>query len=205
MNQKHTGFSPQSLRLIGAALALQHVTATAASMTPLPSTGRFVVIGTPAEVARLLENAPGSAQSSESPEHLTMRLGRVAKAAGVTTYDHWSHEQMAEGAVTILGDIARVLEKGASAAPADWSECERLADVPAVDEALRGFSDDPTGDNGTNVVCAVLEAMAAPAVRPVCTMPPPGWYCTRERGHDGPCAAHPAAANHDHSEGVHHD
>lgn len=25
----------------------------------------------------------------------------------------------------------------------------------------------------------------------VCTIPPPGWVCTRERGHDGPCAAYP--------------
>ena len=24
-----------------------------------------------------------------------------------------------------------------------------------------------------------------------CDSPPPGWYCTRERGHDGPCAALP--------------
>jgi hypothetical protein len=25
-----------------------------------------------------------------------------------------------------------------------------------------------------------------------CNVPPAGWYCTREKGHDGPCAAHPA-------------
>lgn len=24
-----------------------------------------------------------------------------------------------------------------------------------------------------------------------CTLPPPGWYCTRPNGHTGPCAAHP--------------
>ena len=24
-----------------------------------------------------------------------------------------------------------------------------------------------------------------------CQIPPPGWYCTREAGHDGPCAALP--------------
>lgn len=24
-----------------------------------------------------------------------------------------------------------------------------------------------------------------------CDVPPPGWRCTRERGHDGPCAAWP--------------
>jgi hypothetical protein len=45
----------------------------------------------------------------------------------------------------------------------------------------------------------------ASAERAVCTMLRPGWYCARERGHDGPCAAHPAAAEHDHSKGGHHD
>lgn len=33
-----------------------------------------------------------------------------------------------------------------------------------------------------------------PDDRPVsqgCTRPPLGWVCTREAGHDGPCAAHP--------------
>lgn len=29
-------------------------------------------------------------------------------------------------------------------------------------------------------------------VQPIeaCTLPPPGWYCTRPKGHSGPCAAH---------------
>lgn len=59
MNQpNNTGFSLESLRLIGAALALQQTTRTAANIVPLPGTGRFVVIGTPAEVARLMEIAP---------------------------------------------------------------------------------------------------------------------------------------------------
>nr|WP_314540037.1 hypothetical protein [uncultured Massilia sp.] len=39
----------------------------------------------------------------------------------------------------------------------------------------------------------------------VCDVPPSGWYCTRVRGHDGPCAAHPADIEHDHSDGGHHD
>lgn len=26
---------------------------------------------------------------------------------------------------------------------------------------------------------------------PVCDVPPPGWFCTRTPGHDGPCAAWP--------------
>src|SRR5207253_10486163 len=43
-----------------------------------------------------------------------------------------------------------------------WADAERIADVPAVHEALQGFSEDATGDNGTCVVRAVLEAVAAP-------------------------------------------
>lgn len=27
-------------------------------------------------------------------------------------------------------------------------------------------------------------------VEECCDLPPLGWYCTREKGHDGPCAAH---------------
>jgi hypothetical protein len=49
-----------------------------------------------------------------------------------------------------------------------WSECERIADTSQVDEALRGFSEDPTGDNGTMIVRAVIESAALwpPAAAP---------------------------------------
>ena len=69
-------------------------------------------------------------------------------------------------------------------------------------------------DHSTILRCvvAIRAKIAAPAapvaqVTTACTVPPPGWYCTRDRGHDGPCAAHPAGADHDpvHSEGGHHD
>lgn len=30
-------------------------------------------------------------------------------------------------------------------------------------------------------------------VNGVCNRPPPGWWCSRESGHAGPCAARPAA------------
>jgi hypothetical protein len=95
-------------------------------------------------------------QSCENPEHLGMRLARVAKAAGIPAFVDWSHQQLAENVVTILGEIARSMEK-------------------------------------------------VQAAHAVCTLPPPGWYCTRARGHDGPCAAHPATGEHDHSEGGHAD
>lgn len=102
-----TGFTFHDLRLIGAALAVHKVEQVAASITPMPGTGRFIVVGTPAEIERLLEVAPKA------------------------TVDQVAHA--------------------------------------------------------------------------VCTLPPPGWYCTRERGHEGPCAAHPAVGEQDDSEGGHHD
>jgi len=35
------------------------------------------------------------------------------------------------------------------------------------------------------VVSAILEASGA------CTVPPTGWWCSRPKGHEGPCAAIP--------------
>lgn len=47
------------------------------------------------------------------------------------------------------------------------------------------------------VVCCntrlVEKVVPSPALllSPNCDRPPAGWYCTRESGHDGPCAAWP--------------
>jgi hypothetical protein len=49
------------LQLIAAACALQHATGTAANLIPLPGGDRVIAIGTPSEVARLIEIAPGAA------------------------------------------------------------------------------------------------------------------------------------------------
>lgn len=37
----------------------------------------------------------------------------------------------------------------------------------------------------------VDERLVAEVRSVTCQLPPPGWYCTREPGHEGPCAAHP--------------
>jgi hypothetical protein len=66
--QQNTVFTPEALRLIGAALALHQVERTAASITSIPSTGRFVVIGTPAEVARLMEVGSAFANKGGEPD-----------------------------------------------------------------------------------------------------------------------------------------
>lgn len=39
----------------------------------------------------------------------------------------------------------------------------------------------------------------APTVGPQgCDVPPPGWYCIRQHGHEGPCAAIPTQQEEDH-------
>ena len=58
---------------------------------------------------------PPAAQQEESEaEFLAKRLGRVARAAGVSIPADMTHAQVAGIAVTILGDIARKLEAPAA-------------------------------------------------------------------------------------------
>ena len=57
-------------------------------------------------------------------------------------------------------------QPAAQAAVPDWTECERIADLLAVDMALENFSHDSTADNAICIVRAVLEAIAAPAAVP---------------------------------------
>jgi hypothetical protein len=59
--------------------------------------------------------APASAQPADpsNAEFLAKRLSRVAKLTGAHIPKHFTHEQIAEVAGTILGDIARLLERGA--------------------------------------------------------------------------------------------
>lgn len=40
----------------------------------------------------------------------------------------------------------------------DWDDCQRISDLPAVDEALRAFSESADSDNAVCIVRAVLEA-----------------------------------------------
>jgi hypothetical protein len=50
------------------------------------------------------------------------------------------------------------LTEGRAIAAPDWQECERISNLPDVDEALRGFSADPTADGATCIVRAILAA-----------------------------------------------
>ncbi len=50
------------------------------------------------------------------------------------------------------------------------------------------------GTKQTDVLCAKVPQLVAARlganIRAGCYRPPEGWYCTRSRGHEGPCAAH---------------
>lgn len=49
-------------------------------------------------------------------------------------------------------------------APSDeWAEAERVRDLPAVDDAIRNFLIDSTGDNSTAVVREILRAAGVSA------------------------------------------
>lgn len=41
----------------------------------------------------------------------------------------------------------------------DWLKAQAIADMPAVDSSLRAFVDEPSGDNGVDVVLAVMAAI----------------------------------------------
>lgn len=49
-------------------------------------------------------------------------------------------------------------DASAVASPQDWAECQRIADLPSVDEALLAFAENMDNDNAVHIVRAVLEA-----------------------------------------------
>jgi hypothetical protein len=55
------------LRLLAAALELQHYTSTAANVVPIPGGDQVIAIGSPAAVSRLLEIAPAVVGAGELP------------------------------------------------------------------------------------------------------------------------------------------
>lgn len=56
------------LRLLAAALELQHLTGTAANVVPIPGGERVIAIGTPAEVARQLATTDLTAAALPEPD-----------------------------------------------------------------------------------------------------------------------------------------
>jgi hypothetical protein len=50
---------------------------------------------------------------------------------------------------------------------AEWTEAERIRDLPEVDEALRNFLENAPGDNATCIVRAVMRAVARGVALPL--------------------------------------
>lgn len=59
------------------------------------------------------------------------------------------------------GEQARFEAESGSRTAAEWAECQRIVDLPEVDDLLRGFSEDPTNDGAVCLACAILAAASA--------------------------------------------
>jgi hypothetical protein len=68
------------------------------------------------------------------------------------------------------------------------TETERAAKI--CDQVV-GQSQNHLFRSGAKICAGLIRDGAYPKVR--CDRPPEGWYCTRDKGHEGPCAAHPAS------------
>ncbi len=74
------------LRLLAAALELQHYTSTAANVVPIPGGDRVIAIGTPAQVRELLEIAPMGEASIKALDAIDSVTGAdVAQIAAFET------------------------------------------------------------------------------------------------------------------------
>lgn len=116
-------------------------TATPASAQP--------VAAAPAELRKAfmtLESSGGEGRT------LVLKFNQRADAYAVHEYLLNAGSQDYRVAVAPAAPVAQT--------SANWTESERVANIDEVDEALRGFLEDPTGDNGTCVVRAVIVAAA---------------------------------------------
>lgn len=79
---------------------------------------------------------PASAPTGWDAEFLSKRLGRVAKLAGVSIPDRFTHEQVAEAAGTILGQIAAAMKAKTASAPSEQKPDSSLVELldDAADE-----------------------------------------------------------------------
>ncbi len=81
-----------------------------------------------------------------------------------------------------------------------WPEAEWMALHPDYDASWEG-EEDGWVDNGLKAdaatyeaLCAEIDAIEEERGQARCTIPPEGWWCSREAGHEEPCAARPVEA-----------
>lgn len=109
-----------------------------------------------AELRGKIPDVPHTYASSQSTncagcgkhKHTPLRVDPMGGYVCLTCIDQRLEGLLAE-------ESARECEK-------DWEGCQEVADLPAVSEALAAFSHDSTGDNGVEVVRAVVAALGTP-------------------------------------------
>ncbi|WP_409302809.1 hypothetical protein [Pseudomonas sp. KCJK8993] len=125
-----------------------------------------------AEIRRLQAVAGEQPSIREMARDARVSL-RVEPSAPVERDERAEFEQALRSIAGIPGDsinyhathmsrIARAALERKQSAPVDtvtWEDAEKVAADPEVHDALQMFSEDPTGDAGTSVVRAVLEAL----------------------------------------------
>jgi len=71
---------------------------------------------------------------------------------------------------------------------------EQMLDAVIGLEYTFGSGDeDWQGEVSMSMAEEIYALMLAAAPRTTCNVPPEGWTCSREPGHEGPCAASPTA------------
>lgn len=99
--------------------------------------------------------------------HGSVPESSAAWAALVNYVDACGTERFRNGWFDGANDAAEQLcVDGSTPSESEWAECERIADVPDVDEAIRGLIEDATGDNAVCMVRAVLRARLARTAAP---------------------------------------
>lgn len=147
MTQNIDPIETARLQVLGAVLALQHTSGKTEHMFTIPGTGQVVAVGTPAEVAQLLELAPESdLTTAECPtcrgDGVVVLTGRFNTSAVACDDCH------GQGRVIVSRKDMAALAQQQTAQPLDDSEVARLRrvvnavgmqrEVPEDDATLRG-------------------------------------------------------------------
>lgn len=77
-----------------------------------------------------------------------MAIGHCTEAIRALRSETGKQAEKPEGEATTVLQLKRMID--------EWEHCEKIANIQSVDDALRGFSEDPTGDNGIYVVREIL-------------------------------------------------
>jgi hypothetical protein len=96
------------VRLIAAAVGLQECTKTAANIVPLPGTGRFVVIGAPADVWQLLRKQMPAAESpptADAVDTVTTLPEDVAALFGACGFEIRSTDPAEKHPLAVCGSL----------------------------------------------------------------------------------------------------